>query len=232
MKIRLNKFLADAGIASRRKCDELIFQGRVSVNKQIAEGPFVLVQGDEVIEVDGRRVPKLKRRVYYMLNKPAGYVCSSEQVLPGTKLVIDLFKHLPYRVFTVGRLDKDTTGLILVTNDGDFANRMIHPSYGITKEYLLKVRQDVSAEQLVKLSQGVYIDGRICRPVSVKKVRRGTLKITVREGKKHEVRIMAAEAGLDLLELSRIRIGSLVLGGLQYGQYRELTDAEIASYRA
>ena len=117
----------------------------------------------------------------------------------------------------------------MVTNDGEFSNRVIHPSFGITKEYLLKVSRDVSARDLETLMAGVVIDGRIVRPVSVKKVRRGTIKIIVNEGKKHEIRLFAEAAGLQLLELKRIRIGSLVLGGLPYGQYRELTDAELNS---
>ena len=129
----------------------------------------------------------------------------------------------------MGRLDKETSGLILVTNDGEFANRVIHPSFGITKEYLLKVSRDVTARDLETLMAGTVIDGKVVRPVSVKKVRRGTIKIIVNEGKKHEIRLFAEAAGLQLLELKRIRIGSLVLGGLPYGKYRELTDSELDS---
>ncbi|WP_100934263.1 pseudouridine synthase [Candidatus Chlamydia corallus] len=228
-KVRLNKFLASAGVASRRKCDEIIFSGSVTVNGRIAEGPFVLVDPQDTIKVSGTHV-HLTKKVYFMVHKAIGYLCSSEKKFPGTKLVIDLFAHLPYRVFTVGRLDKETSGLILVTNDGEFANKIIHPSSGITKEYLLKVSRDVSAKDLEKFMEGTVIDGKHIRPVSVTKIRRGTLKIVVREGKKHEIRLFAEAVGLPILELKRIRIGSLVLGGLGYGEYRELTDAELGTY--
>lgn len=229
-KIRLNKFLASAGVASRRKCDEIIFSGHVTVNGRIAPGPFVVVEEDvDVVKVDGQRVGKTKK-VYFMVHKPLGYLCSSERKFPGSKLVIDLFAHLPYRVFTVGRLDKETSGLILVTNDGEFANKIIHPSYGITKEYLLKVSRDVTGKNLEDLMKGTVIDGKKVTPVSVEKIRRGTIKIVVSEGKKHEIRLFAEAAGLPILELKRIRIGSLVLGGLPYGEYRELTDAELLAH--
>ncbi|EPP36117.1 Ribosomal large subunit pseudouridine synthase B [Chlamydia avium] len=227
VKVRLNKFLASAGIASRRKCDEIIFSGHVLVNGRVAPGPFVLIDEEkDTVKVNGHRVGKTKK-VYFMVHKPLGYVCSSERKFTGSKLVIDLFSHLPYRVFTVGRLDKETSGLLLVTNDGEFANKIIHPSFGITKEYLLKVNRDVTGKNLQDLMEGAIIDGKRVRPVSVEKVRRGTIKIVVNEGKKHEIRLFAEAAGLPLLELKRIRIGSLVLGGLPYGEYRELTDAEI-----
>ncbi|WP_108897150.1 pseudouridine synthase [Chlamydia serpentis] len=228
-KVRLNKFLASAGVASRRKCDEIIFSGSVTVNGRVAEGPFVLVDSQDKVKVGGTYV-HITKKVYFMVHKPIGYLCSSEKKFPGTKLVIDLFAHLPYRVFTVGRLDKETSGLILVTNDGEFANKIIHPSSGITKEYLLKVGRDVSAKDLEKLMGGTLIDGRHVAPASVTKIRRGTLKIVVREGKKHEIRLFAEAASLPILELKRIRIGSLVLGGLRYGEYRELTDSELATY--
>ncbi|WP_201456382.1 pseudouridine synthase [Chlamydia sp. 17-3921] len=229
-KIRLNKFLAAAGIASRRKCDEIIFSGEVTVNGRIAQGPFVLVDDQyDRVQVRGQNVNSTKK-VYFMVHKPLGFLCSSERKFPGTKLVIDMFSHLPYRVFTVGRLDKETSGLILVTNDGDFANKIIHPSFGITKEYLLKVNRDVIEKDLDALMQGTVIDGKHIRPVVVSKIRRGTIKIVVNEGKKHEIRLFAEAAGLHILELKRIRIGSLVLGGLPYGEYRELTDAEILTY--
>lgn len=229
-KVRLNKFLSAAGVASRRKCDEIIFSGEVIINGRVAQGPFVQVddQHDRVL-VRGKPIASTKK-VYFMVHKPLGFVCTSERKFPGTKLVIDLFSHLPYRVFTVGRLDKETSGLILVTNDGDFANKIIHPSYGITKEYLLKVNRDIIEKDLNTLMQGTMIDGKRVRPVAVSKVRRGTIKIVVNEGKKHEIRLFAEAAGLQILELKRIRIGSLVLGGLRYGEYRELTEAEILTY--
>lgn len=229
VKVRLNKFLAEAGVASRRRSDDLIFNGEVSVNGQTASGPFVLVDTEtDQVTCRGEKVES-RAKVYFMIHKPLGVLCSSQKKFPNDKLVIDAFAHLPYRLFTVGRLDKETSGLLLVTNDGDFSNRIIHPSFGITKEYLVKVRQDVSAFQLKTFAAGGLIEDQFIRPIEVIKVRRGTLKVIVGEGKKHEVRLLTEMAGLTLLSLTRIRIGSLVLGGLAYGAYRELTGAEIAS---
>lgn len=228
--MRLNKFLSSAGVASRRKCDELIFARLVRVNGRVAPEPFLEVDEDnDIVTVQGQEVRRMKK-VYFLVHKPLGVVCSCEKKFPGTKLVIDMFSHLPYRLFTVGRLDKETSGLLLVTNDGDFANKIIHPSFGITKEYLLKVNRDVTSKDLETLMQGAVIDGKRVRPVSVEKIRRGTLKIIVNEGKKHEIRLFAEAANLPLLELKRIRIGSFVLGGLPYGEYRELTQAELDAY--
>lgn len=229
-KVRLNKFLSNAGVASRRKCDFLIFSGHVTINDRVVKEPFILVdEGRDFVKVKGECISSVKK-VYFMVHKPLGYLCSCEKKFPGSKLVIDLFSHLPYRLFTVGRLDKETSGLILVTNDGEFANRIIHPSFGITKEYLLKVSRDVSAKNLEDLMEGTIIDGKHVKPVSVSKVRKGTIKIIVKEGKKHEIRLFAEAAKLPLLDLKRIRIGSFVLGGLPYGEYRELTDAELLNY--
>jgi 23S rRNA pseudouridine2605 synthase len=142
------------------------------------------------------------------------------------KLVIDLFAELKHRLFTIGRLDRDTTGLILLTNDGHFAQKVIHPSNNLSKEYLVKTQQEITHEHLIDLSKGTLIEGKWIRPVKVTKVRRGTIKVTVKEGKKREVRLMVQNAGLTLLTLSRIRIGGLRLGPLQEGEWRELTEQE------
>lgn len=229
-KIRLNKFLSGSGVASRRKCDEVIKKGQVSVNGVIVTSLSTYVTpGKDKIEFLGKNL-KQEENVYFLLNKPEKYVCTTNKKFPETKVVLDFFAHLPYRLFTVGRLDKDTSGLILVTNDGIFANRVIHPSFGVTKEYLLKVRQDVSDRQLKLLYSGCVIEDKHVQPVSVRKVRRGTIKIIVNEGRKHEVRLLANAAGLDLISLCRIRIGSLVLGSLPVGSYRELTEPEKVSF--
>jgi 23S rRNA pseudouridine2605 synthase len=140
--------------------------------------------------------------------------------------VIDLFSHLPYRLFTVGRLDRDTTGLLIVTNDGRFAQDIIHPSKGLTKEYLVKTSQEISHEHLFSISKGTMVEGTWIKPAKVAKVRRGTLTVTVREGKKREVRLLVQKAGLTLLSLHRIRVGALVLGNLDIGEFRPLTAQE------
>jgi len=225
-KKRLSKALAAAGIASRRAAEELIFEGRVKVNGETVKVPQTLVDWEtDQITVDEDPIRGEEKKVYFLLNKPHGFICSNTRT--GTKkLVVDLFAHLPFRLFTVGRLDRDTTGLLIVTNDGLFANKVIHPSSNIAKEYLVKTGQEITDGHLKAVSKGCYIEDRWIKPVKVEKVRKGTLKVTVKEGKKREVRLLVQNAGLDILELSRIRIGGLRLGPLPEGAFREMTERE------
>jgi len=222
---RLSKALAAAGIASRRACEEIIFAGRVKVNGQVVRVPQTQVnwQSDR-IHVDETLVSAEEKKVYYMLNKPPGYLCTNVRV--GKKpIILDIFEE-GERLFTVGRLDRDTTGLLLVTNDGHFAQKVIHPSSNIIKEYLVKTLQEIEPHHLEMLSEGARVDSKWVKPVSVTKVRRGNFKVCVKEGKKHEVRILAERAGLKIIELTRIRIGGLALGQLPLGAYRELTEKD------
>ena len=225
-KKRLSKALAAAGIASRRACEEIIFAGRVKVNGEIVRTPQTLVDWKkDSISVDNKKVKGEENKIYYALNKPKGYVCSSSRIT-GKKIVRDIFLKNGERLFTVGRLDRDTTGLIIVTNDGDFAQKVIHPSRNVQKEYLAKTQQEITHEHLVKISNGTLIEDKIIKPLSVKKVRKGTVKVVVTEGKKHEVRLLLKNAGLIILELCRIRIGGLVLGRLAEGQWRVISEKE------
>lgn len=222
---RLSKVLAAAGVASRRSCEELIFAGRVKVNDQVCKIPQTLVGQQDKISVDEKIVNAEEEKVYYMLNKPTGYICSSAKH-GSTKIVLDLFEEVKERLFTVGRLDKDTSGLLLVTNDGHFANAIIHPSKNIQKEYLVKTDQEISDEHLKAISSGTLVEGTFVKPFKVSKVRRGTLKIVIMEGKKREIRYLMEAVGLKVRELSRIRLGGLVLGTLPVGSWRPLTDRE------
>lgn len=224
-KQRLSKVLAAAGVASRRAAEELIFSGHVSVNDQVTLVPQTMVDNKDIITVDGIAITKAQPKVYYILNKPPGYVCSNKPSKT-SKLVIDLFKETNLRLFTVGRLDKDTSGLILVTNDGHFANRVIHPSANIQKEYLAKTDQEITPDHLKAISGGTLVEGAYVKPIRVTKVRRGTVKVTISEGKKREVRILLENAGLKVIELSRIRLGGLHLGLLPLGGWRELTERD------
>jgi 23S rRNA pseudouridine2605 synthase len=224
MKNRLSKVLAAAGVASRRKAEELIFNGNVSVNSQVIKVPQTLVDSsNDDIRVFGNSITGVEKKVYFLLHKPTGYICSSKKV-GSKKIVLDIFDGLPYRLFTVGRLDRETSGLLIVTNDGHFANEVIHPSKGLAKEYLVKTEQEITQEHLELISQGALVEGAWVRPKKVQKVRKGTLKIVVTEGKKREVRNLVEKAGLNLLSLSRIRIGGLNLGAIPYGSFREMTD--------
>lgn len=225
-KNRLSKVLASAGVASRRACETLIFDGRVKVNGQVEYLPQTMVSlKQDVILVDGNRIDKAEEKVYYILNKPINYVCTGKQ-FPGIKIILDLFPDVKHRIFTVGRLDKNTQGLLIVTNDGHYANKLIHPSQDIHKEYLAKTDTEITSEHLVAISNGTLVQGIFVKPVSVTKVRKGTLKVTISEGKKHEVRLLLEAAGLVINELTRIRIGGLHLGTLPIGSWREMTERE------
>lgn len=224
-KQRLSKVMAAAGIASRRACETLIFDGQVTVNGQVVLLPQTLVGDDDVVSYNGKTIGKKQGKVYYILNKPPGYICSARR-FKDSKIVIDLFEGIEERLFTIGRLDKETGGLLLLTNDGHFANQVIHPSANIQKEYLVKTNVDVSAEHLSAISSGVLVEKTFVRPLRVTKVRRGTLKITISEGKKREIRMMMEAAKLPVFELTRIRIGGLHLGTLPSGSWREMTPRE------
>lgn len=228
MKNRLSKVLAASGVASRRACEELIFSGKVTVNGEVVLQPQTMVGPQESLAVNGLAIAKPETKVYYMLNKPEGYICTS-RASQGSRIVLDLFTGIDQRLFTVGRLDKDTKGLLLVTNDGHFANRVIHPSSNVVKEYLAKTDSEVTAEHLKAIASGTLVEGVFVKPLSVNKVRKGTIKIAVGEGKKREVRLLLQAAGFGVLELTRIRIGGLHLGSLPEGQWRDLTSQERSS---
>lgn len=219
---RLSKVIARAGISSRRKAEELIFEGKVKVNGQVIRVPQTKVSFDkDKIEVAGQKLCGEESKVYYVLNKPKGFICSHE----GKKRVYDLLPDSE-RIFSIGRLDRDTKGLLLFTNDGHFAQSVIHPSANITKEYVVKVRSEVMDEHLKTISKGTLIEGKWIKPVRVTKVRKGTIKVIVKEGKKREVRLLVENAGLDIYELTRIRIGGLSLPKLKEGAFRKMTDKE------
>ena len=226
VKNRLSKVLAAAGVAARRASEELIFQGFVKVNGEIIRIPQTIVDSEkDTIEVKGEPIKSIEPKVYYMLNKPVGYICSSKRS-SDTKIVLDLFKEEGHRLFTVGRLDKDTEGLLIVTNDGHFGNKVIHPSANIEKEYLAKTTQEIMPEHLIAISNGTLVEGSFTKPVKVTKVRRGTVKISIMEGKKREVRLLLEAAGLEIKSLKRIRLGGLHLGLLPVGNWRSLSERE------
>jgi 23S rRNA pseudouridine2605 synthase len=226
-KQRLSKVIATAGLASRRAAEKLIFDGKVTVNGKRELVPQTLVDHIvDVIEVEGKRLAHQPRKVYYALNKPVGYHCTNATAI--RRRAVDLVESpQSVRLFTVGRLDKDTSGLILITNDGHFANRVMHPSGGVKKEYIAKVDQEVSHDHLVALSEGCVVEGALVRPIRVSKVRRATLRIVVQEGRRHEVREMLAAAGFKVLELKRVKIGELSLGNIPEGQWKKLSPQEI-----
>jgi 23S rRNA pseudouridine2605 synthase len=225
---RLSKILTSFGIASRRGSEKIIFENRVKVNGKLINTPQTMVSEEDIIEVDNKKLKNLEKKVYYVLNKPKGLTCTN--CTTTKKRVIDLF-NIDVRLFTVGRLDKNTTGLLIVTNDGHFANRVIHPSFNIEKEYLVRVSTKITHKHLISISKGAFIEKKLRKPVAVKKVNSKILKITVKEGKKHEVRIFVKKADLKILELKRIRIGFLKLNSLLEGEYREMKKEEILRFK-
>ena len=226
-KQRLSKFLAAAGVASRRAAETLIFDGRVAVNGQKVIVPQTLVDPEvDKVTVDRKPIRQCVGRLYYALNKPIGYQCTNDPRIK--RRAVDLVDASEgTRLFTVGRLDKDTSGLIIVTNDGHFANKVMHPSGGIKKEYIAKVDREITHDHLVALSKGCKVEGVLVRPVRVAKIRRGTLRVIVQEGRRHEVREMLSAVGFTVLELKRVRIGQLSLGSLPEGQARTINPDEV-----
>lgn len=228
--MRLNKFLADSGVDSRRNCDILISEGRVKVNgKKITQlGTEVDPENDNVT-LDGKRV-KAKRRDYYiMLHKPKGYV-STVKDDKGRKTVLDLID-VKARLFPVGRLDFDTEGLLLLTTDGQLAQKLTHPKNGVSKSYVARIFGELSEAERKTLENGIVLDGFRLQPafvkVLVKEERTSRLEITVFEGRNRQIRRMLESVGKDVEFLKRVSIGELKLGGLSRGQYRFLTEKEV-----
>ncbi|MCM2281920.1 MAG: rRNA pseudouridine synthase [Bdellovibrionaceae bacterium] len=230
--IRLNKYLADCGIASRRKADQLIAEGKVVINgKKVYElGTRVDPTADKIL-VDGKPVKPATNKVYIMFHKPKNVVTTMEDP-EGRPTIADYFNRLPVRVFPVGRLDWDTEGLLLLTNDGEFAQRIMHPAEEVPKTYLAKISGHASDDALIRLRRGVSIPGGRVQALHVERIRRGAdkydwIKIVVGEGKNRQVRRMFEKIGFDVLKLQRVAIGRLRIGTLERGEYVFLTEAGV-----
>jgi 23S rRNA pseudouridine2605 synthase len=227
---RLQKILAHAGLGSRRDCEEYISQGRVTVDGQVVRELGTKVDPEKAtIAVDGERI-HLEKMVYYAVNKPKGYVSTNDDPA-GRPRVIDLLPEVPERVYSVGRLDEDSTGLMLLTNDGELANRLAHPRYGVEKTYRALVAGAPSRETLAKLTEGIWLsDGKV-RAQQVRVVgtqgEATTLELVLAEGKKREIRRMLAKLGHKVMTLTRIALGPIVLKGLSPGEHRPLSATEI-----
>lgn len=221
---RLSKVLAAAGIAARRKCEELIFAGQVTVNGELCLIPQTLVSPEkDLIAVKGVPITSSEKKVAFLLNKPKGFLCSTKGTKSCSRCVLDLFRSIPLRLFTVGRLDKETTGLLIVTNDGHFANQVIHPSASIEKEYVATVSAAITDIRLEGIRKGTLVEDCFVKPLHVELLSPKTVKIVVIEGKKREVRLLLEGVGLHVQALKRTRIGKLTLGDLKEGSFRPLT---------
>lgn len=234
-KIRIQKIMADAGYCSRRKAEELIAAGKVKVNghpvkvgDKATAKDLITVNGDKIF------IPRKKQFRYIMLNKPRGYVTTTSDELD-RRCVMDLLADVEERVYPIGRLDKDSEGLLLFTNDGEMANAIMHPSKHISKTYRVTVRPDITEEQLVQLSQGMNLDGDKIQPATVvvktKEPGRVVLLITIHEGKNRQIRRMCEQVGLEVARLRRTNIGPIKLGMLKPGAYRDLTAEELRAIR-
>lgn len=229
-KIRLQKFLSEAGVASRRKSEELISEGVVRVNGRTARIGDSVDPKRDTVTVRGRRVSRTNNLYYILLNKPRGYVTTTDDDL-GRKCVTELVSGIKERIYPVGRLDRVSEGALLLTNDGNFANAMMHPSHHIPKTYRVTVRGDVTKSKLEALSGGIEIEGRMTAPADVtvieKEEDRTVLQIVLYEGRNRQIRRMCEQLELEVARLKRTAIGQVRLGTLPVGKYRELTEQEI-----
>ena len=228
--MRLNKFLSNSGVASRRKCDQIILDGKVTVNGKVVNELGVNInEKRDKIEVEGKEIKLPSSFVYIKLNKPKGYACTAHDE-KGRKTIYDLID-CEERLFSIGRLDYDTEGLILLTNDGNFANMVAHPKYALEKEYQVTIEGEIKESELAVLRKGVVVNGERMpsAKVSLLSIENNLSKVSViiNEGQNRQVRRMFEAIGRDIKLLKRVRIGTVKLGGLMRGKYKDLTEDEL-----
>ena len=228
---RIQKIIAESGYCSRRKAEQLIKEGKVKLNNEIVKELGTKANYNDYIEVNGISINDKQEKVYYLLNKPRGIITSTSDD-KGRKTVVDLVKD-KRRIYPVGRLDYDTTGLIILTNDGELANLLMHPKNKIDKTYIAKIEGIISKEDIIKLSKGVIIDGVKTAKGKAKIIRidkknnKSIVEIIIHEGKNHQVKKMFKAIGYDVIKLKREKIAFLTLDGLKSGEYRLLSLHEI-----
>ena len=230
--MRLNKFLSNSGLASRRKCDQLIEEGKVFINgKQVTELGSQINEKKDKVTVEGKTITLPSSFVYIKLNKPKGYSCTAQDE-KGRKTIYDLIDS-EERLFSIGRLDYDTEGLILLTNDGDFANKVAHPKFNIDKEYRVTVEGEIKESEMAVMRKGVVVDGQRMPSAIVNFIsyENGNTKLSViiDEGQNRQIRRMFEAIGKTIKLLKRVRIGQVRLGGLRRGDYKDLTEVELNS---
>jgi 23S rRNA pseudouridine2604 synthase len=228
--VRLNKFLSETGRWSRRGADEVIAQGRVTRNGEVATLGTQVTDGD-VVEVDGRPVGPSRKQVapvYIALHKPVGITCTTERHVRGN--IIDFVRHRE-RIFPIGRLDKDSTGLILLTNDGDIVNEVLRAEHGHEKQYVVRIDRPVTSQLVTRMAGGVDIGDAVTLPCRVRKVGSHTIDIVLTQGLNRQIRRMVEALGAEVVALQRVRIMHIELGELPMGRWRDLTDDEIARLR-
>ncbi len=229
--MRLQKYLASCGVASRRKAEEMILEGKVSVNGVVITEMGTQVEENDVVMVEGKLVKPEETKHVILYYKPVGEVTTVSDPR-GRPTVLDHFRDYPVRVFPVGRLDFDSEGLLLLTNDGELTQRLTHPSHEVEKRYIARVSNDLSEEAIYKLRSGVLLDGRKTAPAKVSVLRRDPFStdilITIHEGRNRQIRRMVAAVGHQVVRLKRVQYGAISLGELNRGEWRELTLDEVA----
>ena len=234
-KTRIQKVLSGAGVASRRNIEEMVLEGRITVNhKAVTKLPFFVVPGDE-IRVDGKRIRLGSgKKVYYLLNKPKGIVCTQKDEL-GRRRAVDYIPPIGKRVYCVGRLDADSSGLIILTNDGEFTNEMTHPKHGVTKTYVVEVDGRISGDDVDKLKKGVWVGGsrteRTAIKILARNPRASLLEIHLSEGRNRQIRRMLVRLGHKVKKLKRTAIGPITDRGLKAGSCRPLKISEVTALK-
>lgn len=224
--MRINKYIASCGVCSRRKAEEYILQGRVKINDEIVKKLSTLVDiKTDKVYLNDKLIKLEEEKIYIMLNKPKGYITTNSEQF-GRKSILDLI-HEKVRVFPIGRLDMYTEGLLLLTNDGQFANKLTHPKHEIKKRYIVNVDKKITNEMIKKLQNGVDIGGYITKPAKIKIDNDTKFEIVISEGKNRQVRKMCEAVSLKVVNLKRVQIGNLNLDNLQIGKYRYLSKDEV-----
>ncbi len=231
MEIRLQKYLAEAGVASRRKSEELILNGNVSVNGEVVRTLGIKIDDEkDEVKVNNKPVKQQEKLVYLLLNKPEGYITAARDQFK-RPCVTDLVKKVGVRVFPVGRLDYDTSGLLILTNDGDLTYKLTHPKFEIPKTYIAKLFGKLAVGDELKFKRGIMLDGKMTKPANIKLIEGGpkyyTYEITIKEGRNRQVRRMCEEVKHPVATLKRVKMGEIELGDLKKGSFRELTEKEI-----
>jgi len=229
-KMRLQKYIAECGVASRRKAEELIKQGKVSVNGVKVQEMGFKVSENDIVEVDGRKISLEKNKVYIMLNKPVGYITSVRDQF-SRNTVLDLIKGIDERIYPVGRLDFDTSGLLLLTNDGSFAYKLTHPKHEMRKVYIAEVEGIPERKSIEDFRKGLIIEDYVTSPAEMtileKKRKTSIIKVVIHEGRNRQVRKMCEAIGHPVISLKRVAIGGVWLGDLPEGKWRYLKEEEI-----
>jgi 23S rRNA pseudouridine2605 synthase/23S rRNA pseudouridine2604 synthase len=226
-EVRIQKYIAECGVASRRNAEKLILSGMVKLNgKTVTQLGVKVDPAEDKVVVDGKTLKQKEPKIYIKVNKPRGYVSSCRK-FKDEKTILDVVKNIPYRLYPIGRLDKDSEGLMILTNDGELANRLMHPRYAHEKEYVVKVMFKITQDKLTQLSKGIMIEGKKTLPAKVHRLGEKQFRIVLREGRKRQIKMMVEKMRNRVVALQRTRIRNVRLDDLPAGGFSHLTPSEI-----